>query len=108
VAVRNVDAQSNRSVCSRSFILDAAGPKAKTLCFTSPPGRDPRPNWSAKFLLHLHRAAPVNNPTLITIKVNASQKRVIRDELHRLDINQFTTYYDLDHLSKEIRRGWSC
>jgi len=46
----------------------------------------------------MHRAAPVNNPTLITIKVNASQKRVIRDELHRVDINQFTTYYDLDHL----------
>jgi hypothetical protein len=54
----------------------------------------------------MHRAAPVNNPTLITIKVNASQKRVIRDELHRVNINQFTTYYDLDHLSKEIKRGW--
>jgi hypothetical protein len=46
----------------------------------------------------MYRAAPVNNPTLITIKVNASQKRLIRDELHRVNINQFTTYYDLDHL----------
>jgi len=30
----------------------------------------------------------------------------LRDELHRLNINQFTTYYDLDHLSKEIKRCW--
>jgi FRG domain-containing protein len=63
---------------------------------------------SSCFTFHMHRAAPVNNPTLITIKVNASQKRVIRDELHRVNINQFTTYYDLDHLSKETRRGWGC
>ncbi len=61
---------------------------------------------SSCFTFHMHRAAPVDNPTLITIKVNASQKRVIRDELHRVNINQFTTYYDLDHLSKEIKRGW--
>lgn len=61
---------------------------------------------SSCFTFHMHLAAPVNNPTLITIKVNASQKPVIRDELHRVNINQFTTYYDLDHLSKEIRRGW--
>lgn len=63
---------------------------------------------SSCFTFHMHHAAPVDNPTLITIKVNASQKRVIRDELHRVNINQFTTYYDLDHLSKEIRRGWGC
>jgi hypothetical protein len=23
-----------------------------------------------------------------------------------MNINQFTTYYDVDHLSKEIRRDW--
>jgi len=61
---------------------------------------------SSCFTFHMHRAAPVDNPTLITIKVNCPRKRVIRDELHRVNINQFTTYYDLDHLSKEIRRGW--
>jgi hypothetical protein len=61
---------------------------------------------SSCFTFHMHRAAPVDNPTLTSIKVNASKKRVIRDELHRVNINQFTTYYDLDHLSKEIRRGW--
>jgi hypothetical protein len=54
----------------------------------------------------MHGAEPVDNSTLITIKVDGSQKPVIRDELHRVNINQFTTYYELDHLSKEIRRGW--
>ena len=61
---------------------------------------------SSCFTFHMHRADPVNNPTLITINVKALQKPVIRDELHRVNINQFTTYYELDHLSKEIRRGW--
>ena len=61
---------------------------------------------SSCFTFHMHCADPVSNPTLITINVKASQKSVIRDELHRVNINQFTTYYELDHLSKEIRRGW--
>jgi hypothetical protein len=61
---------------------------------------------SSCFTFHMHRAEPVNNPTLTTINVKASQKSAIRDELHRVNINQFTTYYELDHLSKEIRRGW--
>ena len=63
---------------------------------------------SSCFTFHMHRATPVDNPSLITIKVNAARKGTIRDELHRVNINQFTTYYDLDHLSKEIRRGWGC
>ena len=61
---------------------------------------------SSCFTFHMHRAAPVNNPTLVTIKVNASRKGAIREELHRVNINQFTTYYDLGHLSNEIKRGW--
>lgn len=61
---------------------------------------------SSCFTFHMHQAASVENTTLITIKVNASKKLQIRDELHRVNINQFTTYYELDHLSKEIRRGW--
>jgi FRG domain len=61
---------------------------------------------SSCFTFHMHRANPVDNPTLITINVKGSQKRAIREELHRVNINQFTTYYDLDHLSKETRRGW--
>jgi FRG domain len=61
---------------------------------------------SSCFTFHMHRAEPVDNPTLVTINVKALQKPVIRNELHRVNINQFTTYYELDHLSKEIRRGW--
>jgi hypothetical protein len=61
---------------------------------------------SSCFTFHMHRADPVDNPTLITIGVKASEKPVIRNELHRVNINQFTTYYDLDHLSKEARRCW--
>lgn len=57
---------------------------------------------SSCFTFHMHRADPIDNPTLITIEIKASQKPVVRDELHRVNINQFTTYYELDHLSKEI------
>jgi hypothetical protein len=28
------------------------------------------------------------------------------NELHRMSINQFTIYNDLDHLSKDIKRAW--
>jgi hypothetical protein len=28
-------------------------------------------------------------------------------ELHRMKINQFTVFNDLDHLSKDIRRTWN-
>jgi hypothetical protein len=45
---------------------------------------------------------------MITIKVNGRSKAGIQEELHRVNINQFTTYHDLDHLSKEIVRGWGC
>jgi hypothetical protein len=61
---------------------------------------------SSCFTLHMHLAKPVRNPTLITIRVDRKSKSSILAELHRVNINQFTTYYDLDHLSKEIKRGW--
>jgi hypothetical protein len=61
---------------------------------------------SSVFTLHMHRAKPVENPTLVTLQIDAASKPSIRPELHRMNINQFTTYNDLDHLSKEIRRGW--
>jgi hypothetical protein len=61
---------------------------------------------SSCFTLHMHCAPRASNPTMITIKVDASSKGDIRRELHRVNINQFTTYYDLDHLSKEIIAGW--
>lgn len=63
---------------------------------------------SSCFTLHMHGAANAKNPTMITIKVDAGSKSTIQQELHRVNINQFTTYYDLDHLSREIVRGWGC
>jgi len=61
---------------------------------------------SSCFTLHMHNALPTNNDSLVTIPIDADSKTALRDELHRLNINQFTTYYDLDHLSKEIKRCW--
>jgi hypothetical protein len=61
---------------------------------------------SSCFTLHMHNAPDAKNPTLITIPVDAGSKDSIRADLHRLNINQFTTYYDLDHLSIEIRSSW--
>ena len=63
---------------------------------------------SSCFTLHMHEAPSARNPTMNTIQVDASSKGAIRQELHRVNINQFTTYYDLDHLSKEIIAGWGC
>ena len=59
---------------------------------------------SSCFTLHMHGASAAHSDSLITIPINAGSKAALRDELHRLNINQFTTYYDLDHLSKEIKR----
>jgi hypothetical protein len=61
---------------------------------------------SSCFTLHVHGSDPVNNKSLRTISVDKNSKGAIRGELHRLNINQFTIYYDLDHLSKEIRSSW--
>jgi len=61
---------------------------------------------SSCFTLHMHRAPEATNGTLVTILVDAKSKPTIREELHRLNINEFTTYYDLDHLSREIKRCW--
>jgi hypothetical protein len=61
---------------------------------------------SSCFTLHMHGAPPVDNTSLITMLIEAGQKEEIRRELHRMNINQFTIYSDLDHLSKEIRRSW--
>jgi FRG domain len=63
---------------------------------------------SSCFTLHMHEAPSARNPTMNTIAVDASSKDKIRQELHRVNINQFTTYYDLDHFSKEITKCWGC
>ena len=61
---------------------------------------------SSCFTLHTHRSKPepCGNPTLARIKVEGKQKPDILNELRKLNINEFTIYSDLDHLSREIKR----
>jgi hypothetical protein len=61
---------------------------------------------SSCFTLHMHHAHQVDNPSLITIAIDAHAKERIVQELRRLNVNQFTTYYDLDHLAREIKFAW--
>jgi hypothetical protein len=61
---------------------------------------------SSCFTLHMHRATPVENAPMLTLPIAGSKKIEILNELLRLNINQFTIYSDLDHLSKEIKRCW--
>ena len=61
---------------------------------------------SSCFTLHMHDSKPCDNKTLAKIKIPASAKGDLLKELHRLNINQFTIYNDLDHLSKDIKRVW--
>ena len=61
---------------------------------------------SSCFTLHMHKSQSRTNPTLAQIKVPAEHKPKLRAELHRLNINNFTIFNDLDHLSAEIKRRW--
>lgn len=85
-------------------------PPSKSNPFVLPVRPDVTPGrigqQSSCFTLHMHEASDANNPTMITIRVAAAKKAIIQAELHRVNINQFTTYYDLDHLSREIKTGW--
>ncbi len=56
----------------------------------------------------MHKAEDIENETMITISVQADKKTSILKELHQLNINQFTTYYDLDHFAskEEIKKSW--
>jgi hypothetical protein len=62
---------------------------------------------SSCFTLHMHESNPCGNKTLAKIKIPAGAKDDLLKALHRLNINQFTIYNDLDHLSKDIRRVWA-
>ncbi len=61
---------------------------------------------SSCFTLHMHESKPTFNPTLAQIKIPASHKSSLREELRRLNINQFSVYNDFDHLSKDIKQTW--
>jgi hypothetical protein len=58
------------------------------------------------FTLHMHNSETRENPTLSRIVIPADKKDDMLKELHRLNVNQFTIYNDLDHLSEEVRRNW--
>ncbi|MGO9019423.1 MAG: FRG domain-containing protein [Syntrophobacteraceae bacterium] len=71
---------------------------------------DTRPGrmWqqSSCFTIHMRNSGPCKNGTLAKVKVPSSAKADLLEQLHRLNINQFTIYNDLDHLSKDIKRAW--
>ncbi len=58
------------------------------------------------FTMHTHNAANHDNPSLARLKIPGDAKGPIRDQLRQLNVNEFTVYNDLDHLSHEIKRGW--
>jgi hypothetical protein len=62
---------------------------------------------SSCFTLYMHLSDSKKNPTLEKIKVPKIFKLSMLKELHRMKINQFTVFNDLDHLSKDIRRTWN-
>src|SRR5205823_1020087 len=98
------------------YVADAIGisfwhepkEKRKPLILPIRPDNQAGRMWqqSSLFTLHMHESIPQHNPTLARIKVPRTKKGPIREELRRLNINQFSIYNDLDHLSKEIRRNW--
>jgi hypothetical protein len=61
---------------------------------------------SSCFTLHMHGATDTENKSLVKFQILADKKSRILKELHRLNINQFTIYNDLDHLSKDIKLAW--
>lgn len=61
---------------------------------------------SSCFTLHAYKSGDVENGDGLAITIRNKSKTDLMAQLHQLNINQFTTYYDLDHLSKEIKRGF--
>jgi hypothetical protein len=61
---------------------------------------------SSCFRMHMHNSTDCQNITLEKIKVPADKKDAMLTELHRMNINHFTIYNDLDHLSKSVKQFW--
>jgi hypothetical protein len=65
---------------------------------------------SSCFTLHMHKSLDVvvPEPKIAKFKIVAKDnaKANILDELLRMNINQFTLFNDLDHLSRDIKRVW--
>jgi len=54
----------------------------------------------------MHKSADCENPTLDRITIPAASKKGVLAELSRMNINEFTIYNDLAHLSLHIKRAW--
>jgi FRG domain len=59
---------------------------------------------SSCFTLHMHLSPTTKNDTLVRMTIPGGKKKEILEELRRLNINEFSIYDDLDHLSREIKR----
>jgi hypothetical protein len=55
----------------------------------------------------MHEAKNVTNLTMETMEIDAGKKSELLREFHKVNVDQYTTHFDLDHLSREIkqRRG---
>jgi hypothetical protein len=61
---------------------------------------------SSCFTLHMHLSGPCKNESLERVKIPQAAKAGIFEELTKLNVNQFTTYNDLDHLAGHIKHTW--
>jgi hypothetical protein len=62
---------------------------------------------NSRFTLHMHQSEPAGNQTLAKMKIPGDAKRRILKQLHRMNVNQFTIFNDLDHLSNDLKRAWN-
>ena len=70
------------------------------------PGRIRQQN--SRFTLHMHNSEECKNETLEKVKIPKGETKInLLKELHQLNINQFTIYGDLDHLSKDMKLAWN-
>jgi hypothetical protein len=83
-------------------------PKKERQPFILPVRPDNKPGRIAQqsscFTLHMHLSQTTKNDTLVRMKIVGGRKNDILEELRGLNINEFSIYNDLDHLSREIRR----
>jgi hypothetical protein len=61
---------------------------------------------SSCFTLHDIGSEDIENPTLDRFVVRAGCKTQLLEELRRMNINEYTIYNDLDHLSAHICKSW--
>ena len=87
-----------------SFWVKPREPRRSLILPVRPDSRSGRiVHQSSCFTLHMHNSSSCNNPTMGRFRVPGGAKEDILAELRRLNINPFSIFGDLDHLSSEIR-----